>query len=178
MGWRPSNRRDGAQGRVGSPPQFHLAGSEGQATGMALAPQFHLAAQSIWGPDQFQWAVARPFQTGKLHRYEAISRFLSKMAARLGATLFEVILHLVKVWVPRFFVQSMDVPHSCISFTNSWRHNMIQDWKGDKIAMHREASDLQTISHDSKIGRATISQRCFVLVLGFPKAQRTECTRS
>ena len=44
---------------------------------------------------------------------------------------------------------------------------MMQDWKGDRIAMHREASDLQTINHDSNIGRATISQRCFVLFQPF-----------
>ena len=37
-------------------------------------------------------------------------------------------------------------------------NNMMQDWEGDRIAMHCEASDLQTINHDSNIGRVTINQ--------------------
>ena len=39
-------------------------------------------------------------------------------------------------------------PMSCIlraTTSNSWRQ---QDWKGARIAMHRESSDLQTINHD------------------------------
>ena len=35
-------------------------------------------------------------------------------------------------------------------------NNMMQVWEGDRIAMHCEASDLQTINHDSKIGRGPV----------------------
>ena len=38
-------------------------------------------------------------------------------------------------------------------------NNMMQDWEGDRIAMHCAASDLQTISHDRKIGRVRTNQR-------------------
>ena len=117
--------KGGAKGRRGVwPPQFHLAGREVEQ------PVWHWHLNFIWRHSPFG------VQTNFNGRWPGHSSRGSSRDTRLSRLMSKKWL---QAWEPSFskssfilsrygchvfFIQSIDVPLSCISFTNSWHQTL------------------------------------------------------